>query len=383
MFKSTPEGAKEFLVPIQTKPPARFFALAQSPQQLKQLLMVAGVDRYFQFARCYRDEGGRADRQPEFTQMDMEMSFVRDMKPVETVIEGAVRAAWSAVTGFPRAPPPLPPGAFPRIALSDALRKYGSDKPDLGFGMAIDDEGAVRCPDLARVTSRSERDAIRGPTRADVVGNDVVLRSTSRADVGTARLRAAAVMRSKGVPLPPGELAPRRPFWVHGFGLFELDAEQPMRLASVHHPFTAAESDDGEALAKALDSNDRSALLELRGNHVDLVCDGVELGGGSVRIHDATVQRRVLCGPLGLSPSECEAKFGHLLRALELGAPPHGGFAVGFDRFVALLCGATSLNRVLAFPKSSAGTDPMTGAPCEADEAALRAVGLSSLPPPP
>jgi aspartyl-tRNA synthetase len=417
LFKSTPEGAREFLVPVSAskrhnelqhsikadgeeatassnstltiaeKP--RFYALVQSPQQYKQLLMVGGLDRYFQFARCYRDEGGRADRQPEFTQLDMEMSFVKQCGEVEGVIEGVVCAGWNAAfKSFQETVPPPPSMDFPRMSLSEAMRNYGSDKPNLTFGMKIessddDHNPSIRAPHLWSALSRKEKDELRKylyqEQLVDTIrneGDDYVVFSKEVKKLGRARLILAQAMKRKSIPLPPGLLKEHSPIWINDFGLFEADDETPNRLASVHHPFTAPHPDDIPKLSQILqeikDSPSENGkmiarqklIFGLRGLHYDLVCDGVELGGGSIRVHSASLQRRIFRDALGLSEHDVEAKFGHLLEALELGAPPHGGFALGFDRFMSMLCKTTSLSDTLAFPKSSTGTDPMTGAPC-------------------
>ena len=294
-----------------------------------------------------------------------------------------MRAAWASASaladnGGPPAPPPAP---FPRFRLAECMARYGTDKPDLGFGMAIEpDGGTVLCPGLAARASRAEQKALG--VRSQVRGPDLALLSADARELGQARLRAAGLMRAKGLALPRGELPAHQPFWVCEFPLFEQESTGG-ELSAVHHPFTGPLPEDAERFRQALASGRREDLLALRGNHVDLVCDGVELGGGSVRIHQADVQREVLVRVLGMAPAACEEKFGHLLEALDLGAPPHGGFAIGFDRFVALMCGAGSLNRVLAFPKSSVGTDPMTGAPCALlhdAEAVLDKLGLAAKP---
>lgn len=279
LFKKTSEGAQEFLVP--TRSPGKFYSLVQSPQQFKQLLMVGGLDRYFQFARCYRDEDLRADRQPEFTQVDMELSFV-DGAGVMALVEELLSTVLAQCTPHLRLPAP----PFPRITHSEAVEQYGTDKPD---------------------------------TRAD---------------------------KSDGEQL--------NFLWVCDFPLFTVDRESG-KVGSEHHPFTAPLVEDEDIVS----SCDSSRLERVRGQHYDLVVNGVELGGGSVRIHSAQLQELVLRDILKVPLDE----FEHLLKGLRSGCPPHAGIALGFDRLMAVLCRAKSLREVLAFPKSFLGKDLLTGAP--------------------
>ena len=415
LFKSTPEGAREFLVPARVRPneSPRFYALAQSPQQFKQMLMVGGVDRYFQIARCYRDEAGRADRQPEFTQLDVEMSFVDSPEHVQRVVEGVVAAAWRAAVEHMRnergedVDPDLERGLahvergeLPRMDFERAMREYGSDKPDASFGMKLvvveeSGQGSFFAPGVKASELRSVvpvalevHDAVvEGGSKGTAGGVRVSGRAASVAELevlGTARLKCAEFLRSKGVPLPPGEFPRRHPFWVVKFPMFEVEDDAPgaLKLKAAHHPFTAPLDAGEEAkLRAALGSEngiDRAALLGLKAASFDLVCDGTELGGGSIRIHDEKLQRLVLERVVGMSPEACEETFHHLFDALRVGAPRHGGFAIGFDRFVAMLCGAKSIASVLAFPKSTSdATDPMTGAPSPVASGVLRELGLA------
>ena len=286
LTKSTPEGARDYLVPSRVNP-GRFFALPQSPQLFKQLLMVAGLERYFQIARCFRDEDLRADRQPEFTQLDLEMSFV-DEEEVFQVIEQVVRAVFEEL-GLPLAVP------FPRLTHREALARHQSDKPDLR--------------------------------------------------------------------------TPERPWafcWVTEFPLFHWDAEAK-RWDAEHHPFTAPHPEDIARL-----SSDPGAV---RSRAYDLVLNGAELGSGSIRIHQQALQRRIFQA-LGLSDRTVQERFGFLLQAFTYGAPPHGGFALGLDRLVALLTQAPSIREVIAFPKTQKAVDPVTDAPSAVSEAQLKELGI-------
>jgi aspartyl-tRNA synthetase len=287
LFKSTPEGAREFLVPSRTS--GHFWALPQSPQQYKQLLMVAGIDRYYQVARCFRDESGRADRQPEFTQLDLEMSFV-EPDDVIAVVERTVMAMIRAARG------------------------------SLGEDLVPFIDGELECSDSFPAFPR-----------------------VSYADAGTDK------------PDMPGYV------WVTDFPLFELDGNTG-KLQSTHHPFTAPHPDDLPLLWEAIESKDPCRALGVRGLHYDLVTKGNEIGGGSIRIHDAQLQRAVFEDILEL-PAQQVQTFHHLLSALTHGCPPHGGIALGMDRLVSLLCGVSSIRDVIAFPKSTSGVDPMMGAP--------------------
>jgi aspartyl-tRNA synthetase len=398
LTRSTPEGARDFLVPVRLQP-GHWYALPQSPQLFKQLLMVGGIERYFQIARCYRDEDFRADRQPEFTQLDIEMSFV-EQDDVIDVGEAVVRALWSSVAD-------IPIGDIPRMTYADAMSRYGTDKPDLRFGLQLVDlteyfadtpfrvfqadyVGAVVMPGGASQPRRAfdawqewakQRGAkglayvtvdvdgtLGGPVAknlsdderaglVDAVGaaaGDAVFFAAGRAAEARALLGAARVEIAQRLELiDPAEWSF---VWIVDAPMFEEveDDAGAMAWTAVHHPFTSPnaqwlanfESAPGEALAWAY----------------DLVCNGNEIGGGSIRIHDAEVQSRVF-EVLGLGAQEAQEKFGFLLDAFQYGPPPHGGIAFGWDRICMLLAGADSLRDVIAFPKTGAGHDPLTGAP--------------------
>jgi len=413
LFRSTPEGAREFLVP--TRVHGKFYALVQSPQQYKQLLMAAGIDRYYQIARCYRDEGGRFDRQPEFTQIDVEMSFA-DTADVQMLIEGLVQRVFKAVLDVDVAVP------FPRMSFQDAIAKYGSDKPDIGLGMPIKQlessaghpVSAFLAKGFAPLSAKEEErlyvDAL-GPneTSRSVIAvrmeADGAARFSGRAKslppevlqqlptllgaspddivfvepgpsvvrggftaIGRIRKQVGAVLKQRGLIAPDVSWDP---FWVVDFPLFR-EREELLQgdgiVEAVHHPFTSP-LNVAEAVA-ALDTGDAQPLLQLVSKHYDLVLRGHEIGGGSIRIHDPTVQRRILEATVG-DPAIVQDRFGHLLEGLSLGCPPHGGIALGLDRFVALLVGTTNIRDVIAFPKSIAGNDTMVAAPSAVDDKQL------------
>jgi len=406
MTKGTPEGARDFLVPVRLQP-GRFFALAQSPQLFKQLCMVGGIDRYYQIATCWRDEDLRADRQFEFRQLDLEMSFV-DREDVLDVLERCVVASFEAAG---REPPPTP---FPRLRFAEVMRRYGSDKPDLRFGLEIED--------ATEITRSSGFGVFAG---APVVRYLVAPRAFSRAEL--ARLEEIAKeWGAKGLaylvndggeirsPIakhlsedelhlvgpPPGsttlfaagdestvtrvlgglrthlgrELGLADPgrdafAWTLDFPLFEQH-EESEGWTFVHHPFTAAVAGDEHRI-----ESDPGGVL---GQHYDLIWNGWELGSGSIRIHEADVQQAVF-RVMGLDEHEQREKFGFLLDALRMGAPPHGGFALGLDRFAALMAGEPDIRQVIAFPKVASGGDPLTGAPTPMPESVLRELGIASL----
>ncbi len=414
LTRSTPEGARDFLVPSRLAP-GSFYALPQSPQLFKQLLMVAGVERYYQIARCFRDEDLRADRQPEFTQLDLEMSFV-DEEDVVAVTEGLLARVFEDA-GFA-----CPPAPWPRLSHAEAMLRYGSDKPDLRFGLEIADLGdAVAATEfrvfagalaaggvvrgfnagarevvrreLDELTEHAKRFGAKGLVWA-VAGTEGSWERTSAGPLGEPE-RAAI---SRALMAGPGDLlllvADAEPvaatvagelrleiarrfelfedrhelLWVVDFPMFEHDPATG-RYDAIHHPFTAPTGDWA----------DPAGMLS-RG--YDIVLDGSEIGGGSIRIHDAEEQQRVF-DALHISPAEAQARFGFLLDALRYGAPPHGGIALGLDRIVALLAGEPSIRDVIAFPKTAGGADPLTGAPAPVDEPQLRELALRSTAPPP
>ena len=406
LFKSTPEGAREFLVPNRREP-GTFYALPQSPQQFKQILMVGGVERYYQLARCFRDEDQRADRQLEFTQIDIEMSFI-EREDIYTLIEGLLRRVWKVALGKDIVTP------FPRITFEEALNRYGADKPDTRFGMELADfteefcnsgfkvfSGAVaaggvvkalNAKGLAGATqgqietmteyarsfgakglayikvengewkspivkffSDAERSALT--KKLGVEEGDLILFAadqwlTACEILGKIRLYCADVLKGHGkVTVDPN----RFDFlWVVDFPLLSFDKEQN-RWYSSHHPFTAPVAEDIPFLT--------SDPKKVRGQHYDIVVNGWELGGGSIRIHQPDVQKTVFEQVLQIPPEETRLRFGYLLEAFRYGAPPHGGIALGFDRLIAILCGTTSIRDVIAFPKTAKGVDLMTDAP--------------------
>jgi aspartyl-tRNA synthetase len=415
LTRSTPEGARDFLVPVRLRP-GNWYALPQSPQLFKQLLMVGGLERYYQLARCFRDEDFRKDRQPEFTQIDIEMSFVtRD--DVIAVAEDIVTRLWSELAGY-QVPTPLP-----RMTYADAMTRYGSDKPDLRFGCELTDlteyfagtefrvfqaqyVGAVVMPGggtqsrrefdgwqewarsrgarglayavigesgeitgpVAKNLSDAERSGLAAATGAapgDAVFFAAGAAHASRELLGAARLeigqRCGLIDESAWSFL-----------WVVDAPMFEENGDGGW--TSVHHPFTAPlpewadkfTAEPGGALADAY----------------DIVCNGYEIGGGSIRIHKSAMQQAVF-DVIGLSPEEARSQFGFLLDAFKYGPPPHGGIAFGWDRVIMLLAGAASIRDVIAFPKAASGLDPLTGAPTPITPAQRREAGIDATPTPP
>jgi aspartyl-tRNA synthetase len=415
LTRSTPEGARDFLVPARLQP-GSWYALPQSPQLFKQLLMVAGLERYYQIARCYRDEDFRADRQPEFTQLDIEMSFV-DQQDVIELGERIVAGLWDELAGY-RIPRPIP-----RLTYAEAMARYGSDKPDLRFGLELTDltgyfadtpfrvfqaphVGAVVMPGGASQPRRTldgwqdwaRQRGARGLAYV-LVGEDGTLTGpvaknlseTERTGLAAASGAApgdcvffAADEPAKALALLGAvrlEIARRTGLidesawsfvWVVDAPLFEPDGEGGW--TAVHHPFTSPnadwvdrfEQDPAHALAYAY----------------DIVCNGNEIGGGSVRIHQADLQRRVF-EVLGVSPEQAEEKFGFLLTGFQYGPPPHAGIAFGWDRACMLLAGVDSIRDVIAFPKSGGGFDPLTGAPAPITAAQRAEAGVDAEPEPP
>jgi aspartyl-tRNA synthetase len=405
LTRSTPEGARDFLVPAR-RAPGSFYALPQSPQLFKQLLMVSGFERYYQIARCFRDEDLRADRQPEFTQLDLEMSFV-DEDDVIAVTEGVMAAVFEA-TGFPIDAPP-----WPRMTFAEAMARYGSDKPDLRFGLELHglsdavagtefrvlgsaqdvrgfNAGAreVARKDLDSLTEHAMRHGAKGLVWG-VVGDDGDWARTSvkpledeyrrkiTAELGGAPGDLLLIVADATEAL--GELRleiarrydliagrPNAITWVTHFPMFEVGGDG--NITSTHHPFTAPAGDWDDPLA-----------MSSRG--YDLALNGLEIGGGSIRIHDAGTQQKVF-DVLRISAEEAQARFGFLLDGLRYGAPPHGGIAMGIDRVAAVIAGEPSIRDVIAFPKTASGADPLTGAPAPVDAEQLGELFLRSTAPP-
>jgi len=412
LVASTPEGARDMLVPSRLRK-GSFYALPQSPQLFKQLLMVGGVDRYYQIARCYRDEDFRSDRQVEFTQLDVEGAFWGQEDVLEA-IEGAVRAGTQAVRGAAAAADP-----FPRMTWADAMLRFGTDKPDLRFGMEIidlaevfentefkgfaavlDDGGVVRGINAGPLgLSRSGLDAqverakelgasglvwmvaegdgsLRSPVAkffndAEIAG----LRSTLGAEEGDTLFLMADMHEKVSAVLGQLRLDHGQPdghdelafVWVVDFPVFEIT--ESGELVPAHHPFTSPVSVD------EMETNPEDAVSRA----YDLVLNGSELGSGSVRIHDPDTQRRVF-DVLGISPANAERRFGWFLEALQYGTPPHAGFAVGIDRMLAILVGADSIREVIPFPKTQTGYDPLTGSPTPVEAHQLFDLGIDLRP---
>jgi aspartyl-tRNA synthetase len=408
MTIGTPEGARDFLVPVRLQP-GKFFALAQSPQLFKQLFMVGGLDRYYQIATCWRDEDLRADRQFEFRQLDLELAFPTR----EEVLEVLERIVVESFEALGRTPPARP---FPRLAYSDAMLRFGSDKPDVRFGLEIqdateitrgsefgvfagaeavrflvapkafsraelqrledvakewgakglaylvvDESGEVRSP-IAKFLSERELEAFSAPP-----GSTVLFTADTPAIVervlGALRLQLGEELRL---------IDPARDefLWVLDFPLFQKDDETG-QWTFVHHPFTGPIAGHEELI----DTDPGSALSQ----HYDLIWNGWELGSGSIRIHRQDVQERVFRA-MGMSDEEARAKFGWFLEALQMGAPPHGGFALGIERFVALHAGEANIREVIPFPKTASGSDPLTGAPTPIPDSVLSELGIRLKP---
>ncbi len=419
LFKSTPEGAREFLVPSRTNP-GLFYALPQSPQQFKQILMVAGVEKYFQLARCYRDEDLRADRQPEFTQIDIEMSFI-EREDIYNLIESLLQRVWKTALNIDV---PVP---FKRLTFEEALNRYGIDKPDTRLGMELADfteefraskfkifSGAVAnggvvkalnakglaCATQGQIETMTEyaksfgakglayikvesgewkspivkffNDAEKAALtkKLAIEEGDLILFAADQwlnacEILGKIRLYCADVLKTQGkLMIPAGQF---NFLWVIEFPLLGFDREQN-RWYSSHHPFTAPVTEDIPLL--------KTDPKKVRGQHYDIVVNGVELGGGSIRIHQPDVQKTVFEEVLQIPPDMVKARFGYLLEAFRYGAPPHGGIALGFDRLIAILCNTPSIRDVIAFPKTAKGTCLMTDSPGSVEPKQLRDLHL-------
>jgi aspartyl-tRNA synthetase len=407
LIKSTPEGARDFIVPSRMNP-GQFYALPQSPQQYKQLLMVSGFDRYFQIVRCFRDEDLRADRQPEFTQIDCEMAFV-EQEDILSTFEGLVQSLFKSVKG-------LEFGNFPRMSYADAMKFYGSDKPDIRFEMkfvelnelvkgkefkVFDDAeliigiNAEGCASYTRKQIDELTDFVKRPqvgangliyirynedgtlkssvdkffTEADLAkiaekmnakSGDMMLIIPGREEKAQKALCELRLeMGTRMGFRTPGTFSP---LWVIDFPLLEWD-EDTNRFYAKHHPFTAPKPED-----IALLDTDAKAV---RANAYDLVINGVEIGGGSIRIHDKELQNRMF-SVLGFTPEGAQSQFGFLMNAFEYGAPPHGGIAFGFDRLCAVFSGVDSIRDFIAFPKNNSGRDLMSDAPSEVSDDQLK-----------
>src|SRR5688500_559528 len=415
LFNSTPECAREFLVPSRVHP-GEFYALPQSPQQFKQILMVAGVERYFQIARCFRDEDQRADRQLEFTQVDLEMSFI-DREDIYNLIEGLLKRVWKVALNVDI------PTPFKRITYEEALNRYGIDKPDTRFAMEIVDmteefrasgfkvfSGAVASGGVVKaLNAKGMADATQGQIetmteyaksfgakglafikiengewkspivkffsdaekaaltqKLAIQEGDLILFAADQwlnacEILGRIRLYCADVLKTKGqLSIPADQF---NFLWVVDFPLISFDKEQH-RWYSSHHPFTAPVIEDIPLL--------KSEPKKVRGQHYDIVVNGTELGGGSIRIHQPDVQKTIFEEILQIPPDMVKARFGYMLEAFRYGAPPHGGIALGFDRLIAILCGTPSIRDVIAFPKTAKATDLMTESPAPVEPKQLR-----------
>ncbi|HYG22172.1 MAG TPA: aspartate--tRNA ligase [Verrucomicrobiae bacterium] len=415
LFKSTPEGAREFLVPNRREP-GTFYALPQSPQQFKQMLMVAGMERYFQIARCFRDEDQRADRQLEFTQLDLEMSFI-EREDIYALIEGYLKRVWKTALNVDI------PTPFKRISFQEAMDRYGIDKPDTRFGMelvdfteafrassfkvfsgAIANGGVVKALNakgmagatqgqietmteyaksfgakglayikvengewkspIVKFFNDAEKQALI--TKLAIEEGDLILFAADQwlnacEILGKIRLYCAEVLKGQGKLTIDSN---RFEFlWVIEFPLLGFDREQN-RWYSSHHPFTAPVADDIPLL--------KTDPKKVRGQHYDIVVNGVELGGGSIRIHQPDVQNTIFRELLQIPEDVVKARFGYMLEAFKYGAPPHGGIALGFDRLCAILCNTPSIRDVIAFPKTAKGTDLMTDSPSTVEPKQLR-----------
>ena len=425
LFKSTPEGAREYLVPSRIHP-GEFYALSQSPQQYKQILMVAGVERYFQIARCFRDEDLRADRQMEFTQVDVEASFV-DREDIYALFEGMVKKVWRDALGVDI------PTPIQRMSFQEAMNRFGVDKPDLRFGLELVDLSetfakssfkvfsgtiknggsvkAINAKGLADITQgelKSLEDAAKslgakglafikiegGEWKSPIVkffsaeekaalteklgieDGDIIFFAAAEWEqacgiLGRVRLDSAALLKKRGkIALRPDDW---KFLWVIEFPLMSFDEEHG-RYVATHHPFTSPVPEDIELL----DSDPKA----VRCQHYDLVLNGMEMGGGSIRIHQPALQQKVFEDVLKIPADVVESRFGYMLRAFKYGAPPHGGIAFGLDRIVALLCGTTSIRDVIAFPKTQKGQDLMAQSPTPVTAKQLKELHIQTDVPP-
>jgi aspartyl-tRNA synthetase len=416
LSKSTPEGARDFLVPSRLTP-GRFYALPQAPQQYKQLLMVAGVEKYFQIAKCFRDEDLRADRQPEFTQIDIEASFVTP-DDIFTITEGMLAAIFKATRNTEIKTP------FDRLTYRDAISHYGSDKPDRRFGVelvdlsdefrssgfkvfrgALDAGGVVKAINakgfagittgqIEKLTETAKLFGAKGlafikiengewkspivkffgdaekaslQSKLKIEEGDLILFGADKWEtacevLGRIRLRVAEIQKL----IPNSEVWDF--LWVTDFPLLQWSVEEN-KWNAMHHPFTRPKADDVPLF-------DAKKFGEIRAEAYDVVLNGVEIGGGSMRIHEPELQEKMF-EALGISPKDRQSLFGHLLRALRLGAPPHGGIALGLDRLVMLICGQDTIRDVMAFPKNNRGLDLMTQSPSHVDPKQLRDLGIN------
>ena len=421
LIKSTPEGARDFVVPSRMNP-GEFYALPQSPQTFKQLLMVAGYDRYFQIVRCFRDEDLRADRQPEFTQIDCEMSFV-EQEDVLNLFEGMMRHLFKAVIDVEVAP------QIPRMSWYDAMDRYGSDKPDIRFGMEIHEVtklvqgcgfavfdsveyvGAIAVPGAAGYTRKQTDELTEWVKRPQVGAKGLVyIKMNEDGSVKSSVDKFYTEDQLKAVAAEAGakqgdlvlvlcgakrkaqtmlgvlriEMGNRlglrnpkvfAPLWVVDFPLLEWD-DETQRFYAMHHPFTAPKPEHMEWF----NSNKKEDLERVCANAYDFVLNGTELGGGSIRIHQADVQKRMF-EVLGISSEEADYKFGFIINAFKFGAPPHGGLAFGFDRVCALFGGQETIRDYIAFPKNNMGRDVMLDAPSAIDDTQMEELFLKSVAP--